>query len=173
MSAFKRYQEQVNALQYAIRKIEDIKESGLPKNAKEIIVEALEKLNNVEIPEPPLRKVEGDFLDPVKVKDLLEESTQYKWKVVPDKHVRENFGICYDDYPASQLVASNFGIEVKDEEVKFLSFYRNTNNRSELCMVDIICIPGHFQCNWASDRGSVGDELMPNSKFEKFIQRIR
>jgi hypothetical protein len=173
MSKFKKYQEQRNALECAIRKMTEIDKSGLPKSAKEIIQESLGKLKEVKIAQPELEKVTGDFLDPAKVKELLEEATEYKWKVVPDKETLERFGLDDEDYTPKEFVAANFGIEVEDKDVKFLCFYRNTSNRSELCMVNIVCIPGHFQCNWANDRASVGDVLMPNSKFEKFIANIR
>jgi hypothetical protein len=71
-----------------------------------------------------------------------------------------------------KFVADNYGMEVEDKDVQLLGFYRNTDNRSELCRVDIVCIPGHFQCNWANDRASVGDDMMPNLKFEKFIKKL-
>lgn len=115
----------------------------------------------------------GDFLDPAKVKELLEEATEYKWKVVPAKEAPMCFGLDDADYTPKEFVAANFGIEVEDKDVKFLCFYRNTSNRSELCMVNIVCIPGHFRCNWSTDRASMGDDLMSNSKFEKFIASIR
>ena len=173
MSKFKKYQEQCNALEWAIRKMEEINKSELPKSAKEIVKESLGKLKEVKIAQPELEKVTGDFLDPAKVKELLEEATEYKWKVVPDKEALEHFGLDDEDYTPKEFVAANFGIEVEDKDVKFLCFCRKTSNRSEPCMVGIVCIPGHFQCNWANDRASVGDDLMPNSKFEKFVKRIQ
>jgi hypothetical protein len=145
--------------------------SELPKEAKTIIKESLSKLKEVKIAQPELEKVSGDFLDPAKVKELLEEATEYKWKPVPAEGALEHFGLD-DDLTPKEFVATNFGIEVEDEDVKFLCFYRNTNSRSELCNVDIVCIPGHFQCSWASDRASVGDVLMNNSKFEEFVKRF-
>jgi hypothetical protein len=173
MSKFKKYQEQVNSLEYAIRKIEDIQKSELPIRAKEVIKEALTNLKNITIAQPALEKASGDLLDPAKVKGLLEDATEYKWRVVPKKEMIENFGLDDEEYTLKEFVADNYGMEVEDKDVQLLGFYRNTDNRSELCRVDIVCIPGHFQCNWANDRASVGDDLMPNSKFEKFIQRIR
>ena len=171
MSKYKKYQEQCNALEWVIRQMGNLIGSELPKEAKTIIQESLSKLKEVKVAQPELEKVSGDFLDPAKVKELLEEATEYKWKPVPAEEALEHFGLD-DDLTPKEFVATNFGIEVEDEDVKFLCFYRNTNNRSELCNVDIVCIPGHFQCNWASDRASVGDVLMANSKFEEFVKRI-
>jgi hypothetical protein len=97
MSKFKKYQEQCNALEWAIRKMEEINKSELPKSAKGIIQESLDKLKEVKIVQPELEKVTGDFLDPAKVKELLEEATEYKWKVVPkQKRVMFKFD---DDEP--------------------------------------------------------------------------
>ena len=138
MIKFKKYREQCNALEWVIRKMEEMNKSELPKSAKEIIKESLGKLKEVKIAQPELEKVTGDFLDPAKVKELLEEATEYKWKVVPDKEALEHFGLDDEDYTPKEFVAANFGIEVEDKDVKFLCFHRNTSNRSELCMVRII-----------------------------------
>ena len=173
MSRFKKYQEQCRTLEWSIRRMEEFSKSDLPKSAKEIIQESLDKLKKISIAQPELEKVTGDFLDPAKVKELLEDATEYRWRVVPAKEAMENFGLDNEEYTPKEFAAANFGVEVKDEDVKLICFYRNTENRSELCRVDIVSIPGHFQCNWSNDRASTGDEVMPNSKFEKFIANIR
>lgn len=49
MSKFKKYQEQCNALEWAIHKMKEINKSDLPKSAKEIIQESLSKLEEVKI----------------------------------------------------------------------------------------------------------------------------
>jgi hypothetical protein len=172
MSKFKKYKEQVRTLASAIRDVEGIQGAGLPARAKEVLNEALKNLKAITIEAPTLENPVGELLDPEKVKALLEDATEYKWKMRPKKEALEMLGIDRD-YPLKEFVAVNYGVEVEDKDVQVLSFHRNAANRSELCMVDIICIPGHFQFNWANDRAATGDDLMPNSRFETFIQRIR
>jgi hypothetical protein len=172
MSKFKKYKEQVWELAASIRDMERIHGGGLPAQAKEVLNKALEDLKAITIEVPPLENPVGELLDPEKVKALLEDATEYKWRMIPQEEALEMLGIDRD-YPLKEFVAVNYGMEVEDKDVHVLSFHRNAANRSELCTVDIVCIPGHFQCNWANDRASVGDDLMPNSLFETFIQGIR
>lgn len=165
---FKKFRDQTNALDNAVRVVESIRAKELPKEAKLIIEKTLTELKSIKLVSPEPINVSGDLLEVEHIKKILEDETEYKWKMYSDKEAKDIFGIGRNYTPAN-FVLENFGFKVDSSEVRFFSFYRNAIGRSELCAFDFVCIPGHFQCNWATDRVSTGTKLMKNEELKKIF----
>lgn len=69
-------------------------------------------------------------------------------------------------------IESTFGVKLKPRQVRRFGYSRPFESRSELFYMEFLCIPGHFQIDYGSDRVSTNTEWFENDKLDQVLTDI-
>ena len=165
MNEYDNYLNRKRALNETIKDLKSIMSRNIPKEIKNELKKIIITAESCEITKPALKTTIGEILNENEIKEIIENSTDYKWKL-------KSYKDAFLGYTPSNYVRDKFGYNVEDKDVKFICFERNARSRDELCGIDIICIPGFSKVDWMNDRASCGSDLLTNEKMKKFLTTI-
>ena len=160
---FKKYEETVKAVENTKRRVTELLEyKHLAAERKIALQVTLEATKTLVVKKPKLMKLTGELLSEKYLKELITDETGYVWKTAEQNEMYEN---------PVEYAADEFGFDLTLEEIRIVSFYRNTNNRSELNHFECFCMPGCVYISWGTDRADCGEGPMENSKLKAFIKK--
>lgn len=144
---FEQYEATKDSIRSLIGYVEN-ESKTLKKHApQELIDKAQEfheflKTYDVEKLRPEVEILTGEFFDLENMKQRIQDHTGYIWKV------REIEGNELED----RAPAFEYHYNLKVDNFKAYEFYRNSNNRSELWMLELFLLPGCAVIDYSTGR---------------------
>lgn len=140
--------------------------NDLPSTFKQRLVQLAEELKGHELDQyrEPLVGLIGDVFTMDEVKAMIAAASGFiKWK---GEELTEEEGV------AAEVFRDQFGLDVKDGDVKVYNFTRDVRNRDLVYYITVSCIPGLTYVSYQTDRVGIGSEdPIPNQNVPKYLKR--
>lgn len=110
----------------------------------------------------------GEILTKEKLKNIVEDSTGYKWKVL--NWTKKNNPFSQELKEEVDFLVENYGIDVVEKDVSGYIFTRDSKTRDELDTLEVLCMRGHVFFNWNTGRACGHSDVLPNNMLKNYLQ---